>query len=493
MSKKILPIITLLGTSALIVGATLQPAEEKKEAFIQNINSFKNEVAKYTSLNESNLTINALNKYTLSLQDNLDDLAEQNLTSINESPLETSEISPQAEENTNETTEVLDENNAENISKEEGNLITEENERISTLYSLSDDIEDSCDDFCELKEEITKAIVETQNLINKIQEKEIQLTNEQRIFITEQAQQLKNLGRNLSNITTELSFNLSDINQIMATNNGEIDNLSIKYLVVLDNLINGNEMLQSGLNSLNLINQMFNMQANNVPSNNTGRVLYGFRHNNNPPIIKDYYFDENGKMIENNEQNTQEELKNIETNENNEMVNNKTTNIDTYKNTNLNSNLDTYNNNNLPQNIDSFFNTALLDNEFMYGNKNYGYGYGGMNGMYNKNPYLQGYSNYEQNQTTNGITNNKNTQNDGFENAKNTNDNKTNRGKNGFKFKKNIDTFKDENEPDIKTKLANIKNSITGFFTKFKKNGLDDKIDNPVYKYNPSESEEKNS
>ena len=155
-------------------------------------------------------------------------------------------------DNSNETIEnskVVTESNDNTLEVE-----TNENlEQISTLFSLSSDIEDSCDDFCELKENITKAIAETQNLINKVQLKEIELTNEQRLFITEQAQQLKNLGRQLSNITTELSFNLSDLNTLMANNNQDMDNLSLKYLVVLDNLINGNEMLQSGLSSLNLI------------------------------------------------------------------------------------------------------------------------------------------------------------------------------------------------------------------------------------------------
>ena len=34
-----------------------------------------------------------------------------------------------------------------------------------------------------------------------------------------------------------------------------------------------------------------------------------------------------------------------------------------------------------------------------------------------------------------------------------------------------------------KTKLGNIKNSITGFFSHFKKSDLSDKIENPVYRY----------
>ena len=56
-----------------------------------------------------------------------------------------------------------------------------------------------------------------------------------------------------------------------------------------------------------------------------------------------------------------------------------------------------------------------------------------------------------------------------------------------LKIKKNIDTFKDENEPDIKTKLGNIKNSITRFFSKFKKSDLKDKVENPVYRFDSND------
>lgn len=471
--KKIIPIVTMLGASSLIVGLSLSPVEEKKENYINNINAFQNEVSKYASVNNTELTTTALNKYTLSFQDNLTDL-NQNLSNVSET--ETNE----SEKILNNNSETTIENDFENIDNETINQETSKlTEEISTLYSLSSDIESSCEDFCELKEDISEAIIETQNLINKVQQKEIELTSEQRMFITEQAQQLKNLGRQLSNITTELSFNLSDLNQIMTTNNQNIDNLSLKYLVVLDNLVNGNEMLQSGLTSLNLINQMFNMNTKNIPSNNQGRVLYGFRHNNNPPIIKDYYIDENGNMVENNQENPNNSIEENQTDTENAqpVVEDNKINIDTYKNTKLYSNLDTYNNRNLPNNIDSFFNTALLDNEFMYGNGGYGYG---MNGMYGvNNPYINEYSNQRLNNSTNSGNNIYNTQ----DNVIKEKEKQSKRETKKIKLKKNIDTFKDENEPDIKTKLGNIKNSISGFFKKFKKTDLDDKVQNPIYRF----------
>ena len=484
MSKKIIPIITLLGASAFIVGVSL-PAGEKKENISNHIESFSQDVSNYVSAN-ANLSTSALNKYTLSLQENLDDIPSLDTLSANDRAQADNEISKTItdDDNDNITTpnEINDNDNTENINNDNNDEIQEletspiddeELSQISTLYSLSNDIETSCGEFCELKEQISNAIIETQNLIEKVQNNEIELTNEQRLFITEQAQQLKNLGRQLSNITTELSFNLSDLSLLMKTNNQNIDNLSLKYLVVLDNLVNGNEMLQSGLSSLNLINQMFNLRSSGAEANNHGRILYGFQHNNNPPIIKDYYIDENGNVVENNNTKT-------ENNENPESVSDKKTNIDTYKNSNLTTNLDTYNNSNLNHNIDSFFNTALLDNEFMYGN-NYGYGMNGYN-----NPYMNHYQHYEKNTTSNGVNHENNTQNDV---DKQNQTNQTNKENKRFKLKKNIDTFKDENEPSIKTKLGNIKNSITNFFSRSKKLDLNDKIDNPIYRYKASNKE----
>jgi len=107
--------------------------------------------------------------------------------------------------------------------------------------------------------------------------------------------------------------------------------------------------------------------------------------------------------------------------------------------------------------------------------------------MYNMNPDMQNYANYQNNQSSYGVYQNENTQDI---NKETNQSNKTKKEKKRFELKKNIDTFKDENEPDIKTKLGNIKNSISGFFGKFKKSDMNEKIDNPVYRYNPSENQE---
>lgn len=461
MLKKIVPIVALIGASALVVGISNTPTQvEKKEAFITNINAFKNDLENYSET--SNVVQTAMNKYMISLEnENLDDL--QNIQTLEET--EYNEVENNTE--INDEKSVLEETIPNHLTKDiqEEDLVdqsitqTDIDETI-TLYSLSSDIENSCDDFCLLKENISKAIVETQNLIEKVQKKEIELTDEQRLYISEQAQQLKNLGRQLSNVTTELSFNLSDINTLMLSDNNNFNSLSMKYLVVLDNLVNGNEMLQSGLNSLNLINQMFNMNSNTIPPNNKGRILYGFKQNNENPIIKDYYINNDGELVDNSQNSTTTTPDSTDDANKNQVV-------DTYQNNKLKSNIDTYNNTNLPNNIDSFFNTALLDNQFMYGNVH------GNNLAYN--PYMNGIA--YQNQPTNGVENKNNTQDTDNETKKEK------REKRKFQLKKNIDTFKDENEPDIKTKLGNIKNSISSFF------GLNEKIENPVSRYNPSDSD----
>lgn len=482
MIKKVIPVIALVGASALIVGISNPKEVEKKESLINHIKSFENDVANYASVNHPELTT-TLDKYVLTLENNdfeidmlnnAQDDSQQHIATLEETQNNIVGEENNLNINNNVTSTQTNDLTVDDDLNSQINTENESINQISTLYSLSEDIETSCDDFCELKEEITEAIVETQNLIKKVQAKELELTDTQRLLITEQAQQLKNLGRQLSSVTTELTLNLSDLNTIMTANNQNIDALSLKYLIVLDNLVNGNEMLQSGLSTLNLMNQMFNMTNNEIPSNNQGRVLYGFQHNNNPPVIKDYYVDENGRVIENSPT-TQDQVENQATAE----TDKKTINIDTYKNSNLTSNIDTYQYNKLPQNIDSFFNTALLDNEFMYGNGNNGYW-----GMNYGNPYLNRYTNQNPNNTLSGNDHIDNTQD-----VENKNNNNSKKESKRIRLKKNIDTFKDENEPDIKTKLGNIKNSIKGFFEKLKIADLSDKIERPIYRDNGIEKE----
>ena len=523
--KKILPIVAFLGATSLLTGCNALTNVNNNDLTIKdNIRSFQECFTDFSKINNQEFS-KTINRYKLSItapegatlvnskneSENNDKVKafEENLdtTKLNkEENANQSEENKIIEEETelieNETTNEINEENTTNDTnyEENDNQINTNNEQqefpqeISTLYYLSEDIEDSCDEFCDLKEDIVEAITETENLITKLQENKINLTREQRLFINEQSNQLKSLSRQLANATTELSFNLSDLNEIIKSNNQDYDKLSLKYLMVLDNLVNGNEMLQNGLSSLNMINNLFNMPTSNVAPNNTGRILYGFQRNGEKPIIKDYYVDENGELVENQLKESENET-NLTNNEanlptNNENVDNKQTqnekkvNIDTYKNTSLTSNIDTYGNNR--QNIDTFFNTALLDNEFMYGNN----GYAG-NGMYGYgNPYMNQYYNYEQNNKENSLDNNENPNtNDSVNNTNNTQDNVNDQKKKKdkkFKLKANIDTYRDKNTPSVKTKLNNFKQSVSGFFKNLGVKPKDD-IRNPIYQYNLDE------
>ncbi len=496
MNKKIIALLSLVGIAGTLAGCNMNVNSEN---FKENIDEFKQHMAEYSKLSSEKANKTIFNKYKLSIfspnDATLVNGEELNVEETNNAPNQDkniekdanempksdtiNKIAPETIENsapkTIETendykTKTL-ENNLENAPKvvDEINPNSNKDEKISTLYSLSDDINSECEDFSTLKNNLTSAIIETQNLIDKINKKEINLTAEQRMLITEQSKQLKNLGRQLSHITTELSLNLSDLASLMREN-GDLDNISLKYLVVLDNLINGNEMLENGLNSLNLINSMFNM-SNRIPPNN-GRILYGFRRNNEPPVIKDYVIDENGKLVENK----------TPDNEQNEATNTENNTQNAKQDTKLKTNIDTYRGNR--SNIDSFFNTALLDNEFMYGNNRFGgaygpgmMGYGGGFNPYYENQYV---NQNEQEATKYRVINEDNTQNNERDTA---DDNKENTVKESKKrgLKKNVDTYKTADTPSLSTRIKNIKSSFSNFFSKFSK--PKSKIENPVYKY----------
>lgn len=401
------------------------------------------------------------------------------------------------------------------------------NTNISTLYSLTADVDEQCNQFCELKKQLNNAIIETQNLIDKVNNNEIELTNEQCMFLTEQSSQLKALGKRLTTATTELSFSVSDLGKIINTG-GSYDQLAMKYLLVLDNLYNGNDMLENGIYQLNMINQLMNMSAP-VPGNNIGRILYGFRQNNNAPIIYDYLIDKDGNLTQNQTNNADTDsnktTNNNQTseqsgkNQNDEHItkdiikdNDETKSNNSTKRPRLTPNIDTYGN--YKSNIDTFFNTALLNRYGMNGfNNGYGYGgyggyggaFGGLNGFGNPmqnanglyagngfgnayNPYMA-YNNLNKNNYYAAPDNVLTNATDGVQNQLNTQDNQTAQNKvikPKFKFTKNIDTYRDANTPTPKQRFAKIKSSVNSFFSKFKKPNKDD-IKNPVYRLEPGE------
>ena len=384
----------------------------------------------------------------------------------------------------NETNENLNnpDNNSNNSTLEDENEINENTlDSISTLYSISSDIDANCEDFCELKDNIADAIIETQNLITKLQNKEIELTPEQKLFVSMQSNQLKSLSKQLSKITSELNFNLSDVADIMRSENGQVDNLTLKYLVILDNLINGNDMLRNGLSSLNMINHIFNSDMI-VPPNNSGRILYGFKTNNNDPIIRDYLIDNNVNIVE-NKTTDNDSVQNNETNESNlnntSNVNN--SNIDTYQNNKLSSNIDTFYNKNY-KNIDTFFNTAWLNNMKNY-NGNYMNNYNNFDNPYANLP--MGQPNYYP-ENPNARTNQDTTES--VNNANNTQNSDNNRPikqpRKKFNISKNIDTYRSENTPSLSTRFKNFKASIKKFFDK----STDKGIENPIHNLNKDDA-----
>lgn len=480
--KKFIPILTLIGTAGLVVGYDTK-INSKTIDYSSNIKDFKESVIQYNQTNPENLTKTVAN-YQLNIVDdpNLDETEKQlstmeelikpdsnsqtdsNLHMENElvsTPNETTSNDTTAETPLNETTNTDNPTLEDSTPNADSETNTPDDDlQISTLYYLTTDIQENCNEFCELKTKILNAIAESENLSEKLRNNELELTREQRIFIDEQANQLKMLSKQLTLATNELSFNLSDLNAIIKENNPDLDSLSLKYLIILNNLINGNEMLESGLGSLNLINNMMQINAKNLQPNNKSRILYGFHENGNAPIIKEYSLNENGEL-----EGSLIEQSNISADENSE-VDNKIKNIDSYKHSRLTPNIDSYGNNR--RNIDSFFNTALFDNEFMYGG-NYGFGAYG-------NPNLYQFGNYEQtNKLNNETVNNSNNMSSKQSNEKPHKHKK-------FKLKNNIDTYKDENTLDVKTKMKNFKSSINNFFNKVKIEPRNN-IETPLYKF----------
>ena len=503
--KKILPVLSIL-TLPFMLSACNDDKEKANLSFSNyksNINQFQKQFKEYSNLNDQYLNKVNLNKYRLSIDvANLEDVdvAEtepktdtSNLPTkdINDNkPIDTTtDIGNSTLESENEqNNDVLDEqqptilpstdkekpivaeiptdksqNSTQDMTKQDNDT----NIKISTLYSLTDDVDNECDNFCELKKQLVNAIVETQNLIDKVNKNEIDLSNEQKIFLTEQSSQLKNLGKRLSVVTNELNFSVNDLSKLI-NSNGELDDLTFKYLLLLNNLNAGNSMLEDGLYSMNMINQMLRMSAP-IDGNNQGRILYGFTQNGKPPVVDDVMIDKDGKIIENaqnNQENDRTDNQNTTT-ENHDSVQNEQTKDN--KRTWLTPNIDSYGN--FHSNIDTFYNTALLDRFAGAYGRNYmgnGYGYYAPNMYGYPANYGYGYNqnfnnanfNYNNDNTTNGVQNNTNTQNNQTTAQKKT--------RKKINFKKNIDTYKTDETLTPKQKFAKIKSSVNGFFSKFK-------------------------
>lgn len=470
--KKFLPLSLVIISSALIVGTDLKLNRTKDDNqnlcdIISNFKAIANNASNNLEINK-----NILNKYKLSLTSSeleiMDSNNQENLDGenfqLNDEEWETSN---ENEENDLDDETILnqDEQILNELDTEEAiNDFDSNKETISTLYSLTDDINKVCDEYCELKNKLIDAINATNLMIEKVKNKEINLTTNEKLIISNQANQLNNLSKKLTLATNELEFNLSEIGELINSNTEDYDLITFKYLLFLNNIINQNYMINNGLNSLGQINDIFLKNSKQIPKDAKGRFFYGHQTNNDEPEIQDYYIDNNNNLIDNSQSNSTDE----ENTENN--INNETENSSNFP---FKRNIDTYMNNNLNRNIDTFFNTALFNNDFMYGGNGYNAGF--MNpymfqnypNFYNQNYAYQGYYPYQNMQQQHYNNNIDST--DSVKNADNTQHN-VNSEKKKFKFKKNIDSYKNENNPNLKTKFSNIKESISNMFNKKNKN-----------------------
>lgn len=443
--KKLLSLAILSSGAFLITNPTINTNSHIAPNLKSDLQSLSTTIK---TLEKQPDTIKVLSRYVVSVND---EYTQDIDTSTIDDEYSNEPITTDNEQNkTANPTSISDHENEKNDSHDytlEEDIDDDSSDTTSTdenysIYSLSEDINQSCDEFCELKEEILEAIIDTEKLLEKVNSNELSLSPTEKTYLKEQVSQLNVLGKELVNVTNSLSFELSSLGEMIRNGENE-DMTALKYLIILENLNNGNSTLRNGLSTLNMINRM-----NFVPS----RMIYGYKMNDQDPIIKDYTINENGDLNEN-------------------ITNDEDKSTDTYNNTNLVSNIDTYGN--YYRNIDSFFNTALLDNEFMYGT-----GFGAGYGMY---PFISNYTQYEKgNQTTNNINhNNINTTNNTETTISSNKEDKANKKKRNV-LQKNIDTFKNENTPDLKTRFNNIKTSINGFFSKFKKPNQN--IENPIYR-----------
>lgn len=477
--KKIIPILTILTLPAILSACDNAQANTSFDDYSSNINTFQKNFAKCSTINDNNLNRLSMNKYKLSLATpNYDEMVETLPMDDERDPI----IQPRSTSSASDN-EVLDEQQPTTLPEEEqesssDNKENVENEKISSLYNLTADIDAECDEFCSLKEKLSNAISETHALMQKVNNNEITLTNEQKMFLTEQSSQLKNLSKGLTRATTELGFCVNDINQM--AENTDTNQLAIKYLIALENLAYGNQILENSLASINMLNCLMTSLPNNN-SNNYGRILYGFKQKGQPPVIKDYSLDKDGNIIEN----TEETSNDNETDSSNKVE----------QNSLLCPNIDSYGNFN--SNIDSFFNTALFNRYNM-----------GRNGFGGFNPYYFGYPNMypANNYNTNLNMQNPNIQQTAPSNHENSQaDNNATAGVNAnvntqniehrkkpkiIRLAKNIDTYKTADTLTPKQRFLQIKNSVSNFLGRFKRD--DKEVENPIYQMQTDKQNDSN-
>ena len=171
--KKLIPLIALSTAGFILTGCSNTSASTTKD-FKDRILNFKNQVENYAVINTSASQQKVLDKYVMTIEETEDNEVPESFENTeNDAIIEyiDNDDTKDSENKKPQDEDLPEEENDETISESE---MTDSNDTpdFSTLYSINNDISESCDDFCELKEEITEAILETQSLIEKVQNKE---------------------------------------------------------------------------------------------------------------------------------------------------------------------------------------------------------------------------------------------------------------------------------------------------------------------------------
>lgn len=352
-----------------------------------------------------------------------------------------------------------------------------------TLTYLNSTLEQVNSEYEHLRETLTKAIKETMDYLDKAKEND-SLTNEQKIYIKEHANSIKFLAETLENLSEDVLCCVDGIE----CDDCDTEEMTAEYLKIINGLEERINVLQNSLNSLQLINGIANPYFNRPHNCSPNTIIYGLKYGKRPSIKADSDLDINQDNVVNevNEQDNEDTA--VESNQSgqdgNEMDEQDSIEEnaeDNYKTFNLKSNIDTY----APtkRNIDTFFNTALLDDEYGYGNM-YGYGYGMPYGnmMYNGygNPYgNMAYGEYNSNLVNRKVLEDNQTQipqtSANVEKPEETPMADTNKARDKFKRVSNIDTY---SGTTIKSNINSMGESKISRFIKDKFNSMKNKVRN---------------
>lgn len=371
--NKYIKLLALSGSILSAVGLTAIDVSKNKN---NDVNSIYQNVEKMQNI------IPRLSRVNYKLNVDFDNTEQPNQSTLNDEQTDNNVTESQSGEIDNVTFTTTDDNGMEtNIKKEE------------SLTYLSETLEQTNIEYENLKSTLNEAIKDTMDYLEKYKNGEIELTNEQKLYIKEHTNSIKFLAETLEDLSEDVICAIDDCCD------EDIDEVTGKYIKTINDLETRIYALQNAITSLQFINNIsnpyFSAGGRYVPNH----IIYGLHYSNSVPKLDNDNSSEDDKNIEdgsNIEDNAQEDTLNSEVdninNDTDSTNNNTSANIDILEieqdNTNvddseqdkpttfgLKSNIDTY----APtkRNIDTFFNTALLDNDYYGGGMGYnGYGYG---------------------------------------------------------------------------------------------------------------------